>query len=62
MLPKKGGISMSQVDDKYLELLRARYRAADKKEKGAILDEFVKTTLSALPACPLRQAGRADRQ
>jgi hypothetical protein len=35
---------MSQVDDKYLELLRARYRAAGKKEKGAILDEFVKTT------------------
>lgn len=35
---------MGQVDDKYLELLRARYRAADKKEKGAILDEFVKTT------------------
>lgn len=35
---------MSQVDDKYLELLRARYRAADKKERSAILDEFVKTT------------------
>lgn len=35
---------MSRVDDKYLELLRARYRAASKKEKGVILDEFVKTT------------------
>jgi hypothetical protein len=44
MLPKKGGISMSRVDDKYLELLRNRYRAANKKERTAILDEFVKTT------------------
>jgi hypothetical protein len=35
---------MSRVDDKYLELLRKRYRAASKKEKGVILDEFVKTT------------------
>ena len=35
---------MSRVDDKYLKLLRARYRAASKKEKGVILDEFVKTT------------------
>ena len=35
---------MSRVDDKYLELLRSRYRAANKKEKGVILDEFVKTT------------------
>ena len=35
---------MSRVDDKYLELLRTRYRAASKKEKGVILDEFVKTT------------------
>jgi len=44
MLPKTGGIPMSRVDDKYLELLRSRYRAANKKEKGVILDEFVKTT------------------
>jgi hypothetical protein len=44
MLPKTGGISMSRVDDKYLELLRSRYRAASKKEKGVMLDEFVKTT------------------
>jgi hypothetical protein len=44
MLPKTGGIPMSRVDDKYLELLRSRYRAASKKEKGVILDEFVKTT------------------
>ena len=35
---------MSRVDAKYLELLRTRYRVAYKKEKGAILDEFVKTT------------------
>lgn len=35
---------MSRVDDKYLELLRSRYRVASKKEKGVILDEFVKTT------------------
>ncbi|MCJ7737864.1 MAG: hypothetical protein MUQ10_11225, partial [Anaerolineae bacterium] len=35
---------MSRVDAKYLELLRTRYRAAGKKEKGVILDEFVKTT------------------
>ena len=35
---------MSRVDDKYLKLLQARYRAASKKEKSEILDEFVKTT------------------
>jgi len=35
---------MGRVDSKYLELLRGRYRAASKKEKGVILDEFVKTT------------------
>ena len=35
---------MSRVDDKYLKLLRKRYRAANKKEKGVILNEFVKTT------------------
>ena len=35
---------MSRDDDKYLKLLRSRYRAASKKEKGVILDEFVKTT------------------
>ena len=35
---------MSRVDDKYLKLLKARYSASDKKEKGKILDEFVKTT------------------
>ena len=34
---------MSRVDAKYLELLRARYRTASKKEKSVILDEFVKT-------------------
>lgn len=35
---------MGRVDDKYLELLRTRYSVANKKEKGMILDEFVKTT------------------
>lgn len=35
---------MGCVDDKYLKLLRERYRGASKKEKGMILDEFVKTT------------------
>jgi hypothetical protein len=44
MLPKTGGIPVSRVDKKYLELLRCRYRTASKKEKGVILDEFVKTT------------------
>jgi hypothetical protein len=35
---------MSQIDDKYLNQLRSRYRKASKKEKTAILDEYVKTT------------------
>ena len=35
---------MSQIDEKYLNLLRSRYRQASKKEKTAILDEYVKTT------------------
>ena len=35
---------MSRVDVKYLKLLRTRYQTASKKEKGMILDEFVKTT------------------
>jgi len=35
---------MSQIDDKYLNLLRSRYSRASKKEKTAILDEYVKTT------------------
>jgi hypothetical protein len=35
---------MSQIDDKYLNLLRARYCRASKKERSAILDEYVKTT------------------
>jgi hypothetical protein len=35
---------MRPIDDKYLNLLRARYRQASKKEKTAILDEYVKTT------------------
>jgi hypothetical protein len=35
---------MSRTDDPYLGQLQARYRKAIKKEKSAILDEFVKTT------------------
>jgi hypothetical protein len=35
---------MRPIDDKYLTLLRTRYRQASKKEKTAILDEYVKTT------------------
>jgi len=35
---------MGRVDEAYLKLLKARYTKASKKEKGAILDEFVKTT------------------
>jgi hypothetical protein len=35
---------MSRVDKKYLKLLKKRYGAANKKEKGVILNEFVKTT------------------
>jgi hypothetical protein len=35
---------MSRVDEKYLKLLKKRYYAANKKEKGVILNEFVKTT------------------
>jgi hypothetical protein len=35
---------MKQSDDQYLKHLKARYRKASKKEKGAILDEYVKTT------------------
>ena len=35
---------MSATDEKYLARLRARYGKASKKERGAILDEYVKTT------------------
>lgn len=35
---------MSRTDDKYLKQLKVRYRKAGKKERTAILDEFVKTT------------------
>ena len=35
---------MSQMDEKYLARLRARYQKAGKKERSAILDEYVKTT------------------
>jgi len=35
---------MSQTDENYLARLRARYRKASKKERSAILDEYVKTT------------------
>ena len=35
---------MNQTDEKYLARLRARYRKASKKERSAILNEYVKTT------------------
>jgi hypothetical protein len=35
---------MSRRDEGYLELLKERYRKASRKERSAILDEFVKTT------------------
>jgi len=35
---------MGQTDDKYLALLKARYRKASKRERSAILDEYVRTT------------------
>jgi hypothetical protein len=35
---------MGTGDDKYIDQLRARYRKASKKERTAILDEYVKTT------------------
>ena len=35
---------MGRTDDRYLAQLKSRYRKASKKERSAILDEFVKTT------------------
>lgn len=35
---------MRHPDDTYVDLLRARYRKASKKERSAILDEYVATT------------------
>lgn len=35
---------MSRTDEKYLKLLKERYRKASRKERTAMLDEFVKTT------------------
>jgi len=35
---------MSRTDDRYLKQLQKRYRKASKKERTAILDEFVRTT------------------
>src|SRR5512137_99180 len=35
---------MSPPDDKYLAALKKRYAKATKKERGKILDEYVKTT------------------
>jgi hypothetical protein len=35
---------MSRTDEKYLSLLKERYRKASRKERSTILDEFVKTT------------------
>jgi hypothetical protein len=41
--PKRSNL-VSRTDNKYLKQLQVRYRKADKKERSAILDEFVKTT------------------
>lgn len=35
---------MTRIDDKFLKLLRKRYRKASRRERSAILDEFEKTT------------------
>jgi hypothetical protein len=35
---------MSQIDGALLKLLQARHGQASRKEKGQILDEFVRTT------------------
>ena len=35
---------MGRTDDRYLAQLKSRYRKASKKERSAILDDFVKTT------------------
>jgi transposase InsO family protein len=35
---------MGRMEDKYLKQLQARYHKASRRERGAILDEFVKTT------------------
>ena len=34
---------MSRTDEKYLRLLKERYRKASRKERSGILDEFFKT-------------------
>jgi hypothetical protein len=41
--PKRSNL-VSRTDNKYLKQLQVRYRKANKKERSAILDEFVKTT------------------
>jgi hypothetical protein len=43
MLPERS-ILMARRDEKYLRLLKERYRKASRKERSTILDEFVKTT------------------
>jgi hypothetical protein len=35
---------MARTDEKYLKLLRKRYRKASRKERTGVLDEIVKTT------------------
>jgi hypothetical protein len=44
VLPKKGGNMTLNSKREYIEIMRARYLKADKKEKGKILDEFIKVT------------------
>src|SRR5512139_2553201 len=44
VLPKKGGDMTSKSIQEYTVIMRQRYIKAGKKEKGKILDEFIKVT------------------
>jgi hypothetical protein len=44
VLPKKGGDMTAKSIQEYAAIMRQRYIKADKKEKGKILDEFIKVT------------------
>ncbi len=41
---EKRGVTMTTTDRKYLAALRQRYARASKKERGQMLDEYVRTT------------------
>ena len=41
---EKRGVTMKTTDRKYLAALRKRYARASKKERGQMLDEYVRTT------------------